>query len=124
MSDQAWHDLPPRVVDVLRPALGDVANEMIEAVATVPAYSRPLEGPFGQGIREGVQEALRHFLAEIEAGGTVERRDVYRTLGRGEMRAGRSLESLLAAYRLGARGAWRGVGGPGVGGGIGAGILY
>jgi hypothetical protein len=34
-------------------------------------------------------------------------RDVYLNLGRGEMRAGRSLDALLAAYRLGARVAWR-----------------
>src|SRR6202012_5992239 len=72
-------------------------------VATVPAYARPMEGPFGDGVRAGVQEALRHFLAEIEAGGPVERSDVYSVLGRGEMRAGRSLESLLSAYRIGAR---------------------
>jgi hypothetical protein len=95
------------VVEVLRPALDDVANEMIEAVATVPGYSRPLEGPFGAGVRAGVQEALRHFLAEIEAGGPVDRGDVYWGLGRGEMRAGRSMESLLSAYRIGARVAWR-----------------
>ena len=34
-------------------------------------------------------------------------REVYLNLGRGEMRAGRSLDALLAAYRLGARVAWR-----------------
>jgi hypothetical protein len=66
-----------------------------------------MEGPFGDGVRAGVQEALRHFLAEIEAGGPVERSDVYSLLGRGEMRAGRTLESLLSAYRIGARAAWR-----------------
>lgn len=107
MADQPWHELPREVVDVLRPALGEVADEMIQAVATVPAYARPLEGPFGEGVRQGVQEALRHFLAEIEAGGDVARPDVYLALGRGEMRAGRSLESLLSAYRIGARVAWR-----------------
>jgi hypothetical protein len=107
MVDQPWHELPPEIVDVLRPGLGDVANEMILAVATVPAYARPLEGPFGEGIRAGVQEALHHFLAEIRAGGEVTRPDVYSTLGRGEMRSGRSLESLLSAYRIGARVAWR-----------------
>src|SRR6201996_4125425 len=80
---------------------------MIAAVGTVPAYARPLEGPFGEGVRAGVQEALRHLLAEIEAGGPVDRLDVYRALGQGEMRAGRSLESLLSAYRIGARVAWR-----------------
>src|SRR6202011_966039 len=48
-----------------------------------------------------------HFLVEIEAGGPVPRSDVYVALGRGEMRAGRSLDSLLSAYRAGARVAWR-----------------
>ena len=107
MADQPWHELPPRVVDVLRPSLPDIADEMIDAVRRVPTYSRPLEGEFGAGIRAGVEEALHHFLAEIEAGGPVERADVYRGLGQGEMRAGRSLDALLSAYRAGARIAWR-----------------
>jgi PucR C-terminal helix-turn-helix domain len=107
MADQPWHELPPEIVSVLRPVLADVADEMIEAVAAVPAYARPLEGPLGHGIREGVRAALGHFLAEIESGAQVARPDIYLALGRGEMRAGRSLESLLSAYRVGARVAWR-----------------
>ncbi len=124
MADQPWHELPANVVDVLRPVLTDVADEMILAVATVPAYSRPLEGPFGEGIRAGVQEALRHFLAEVQAGGTVARADVYTALGRGEMRAGRSLESLLSAYRIGARVAWRRFAAAGVAAGLAPETLY
>ncbi len=92
---------------MLRPVLADVADEMIEAVRTIPDYARPLEGQFGEGLRAGVQEALRHFLAEIEAGGPVPRPDVYTVLGRGELHAQRTLESLLSAYRIGARVAWR-----------------
>ena len=107
MADQPWHELPPEIAEVLRPALPDVADEIIDAVRTVPAYARPLTGEFGAGIRAGVQSALRHFLAEIEAGGPVQRPDVYRALGRGETRAGRSLDALLSAYRAGARVAWR-----------------
>jgi PucR C-terminal helix-turn-helix domain len=107
VADQPWHELPAEVAVVLRPLLDDVADEMIEAVRTVPAYARPLEGQFAAGIRAGVREALRHFLAEIEAGRQVARSDVYTELGRGEMRSGRSLESLLSAYRIGARVAWR-----------------
>src|ERR1700735_4566827 len=107
MPDQPWHELPAEIAHVLRPALNDVATEMMDAVRTVPAYGRPLVGPFGDGIRAGVQEALRHFLDEIEAGAPVARPDVYVALGRGEMRAGRSLDSLLSAYRVGARVAWR-----------------
>src|SRR5207248_1744640 len=107
MADQPWHALPREIAGILRPLLTDVAGEMIDAVREIPAYARPVDGPFGEGLRAGVQEALRHFLAEVEAGGPVPRSDVYVTLGRGEMRAGRSLESLLTAYRLGARVAWR-----------------
>src|SRR5579859_1510231 len=108
MADQPWHELPAEIVAVLRPRVDEVADEMIDAVVhQVPAYTRPLEGAFGEGIRAGVQEALHHLLAEIEASGPVARRDVYRALGQGEMRAGRTLESLLSAYRVGARVAWR-----------------
>src|ERR1700757_2003206 len=107
MPDQPWHELPPEVAEVLRPALADVADEMIDAVRSVPAYSRPLEGPFGIGVRAGVEEALRHFVAEIEAQGRVPRLDVPPGLGRGGMRGGRRLEALLSAYRIGARVAWR-----------------
>jgi hypothetical protein len=97
---------------------------MIEAVRTVPAYGRPLEGAFGVGIRAGVQEALTHFLAEVEAGGPVERSEVYTALGRGEMRAGRSLDSLLSAYRIGARVAWRRFAAAGVHAGLEPDTLY
>jgi hypothetical protein len=107
MDAQPWHELPPAVAAVLRPVLADAADEMIDAVRLVPAYARPLEGAFGRGLRAGVEAALSHFLVEIEAGGPVARADVYMALGRGEMRAGRSLESLLSAYRAGARVAWR-----------------
>jgi hypothetical protein len=107
MATQPWHELPASIADVLRPVLPEVTDEIIAAVRTVPAYRRPLEGRFGAGIRAGVQEALTHFLAEIEASGPVARPDVYSALGRGEMRAGRSLDSLLSAYRAGARVAWR-----------------
>ncbi len=124
MSDQPWHELPPVISEVLRPVLDEVALEIIDAVAGIPAYARPLEGPFGEGVRAGVQEALRHFLAEIEIGGPVQRLDVYIALGRGEMRAGRSLESLLGAYRIGARVAWRRFAAAGVAAGLEPDTLY
>ncbi|MDX6583850.1 MAG: hypothetical protein QOI10_3034 [Solirubrobacterales bacterium] len=89
------------------PALSD---EIIEAIRErVPAYRRPLRGRFGTGIRGGVAEALAQFVDLVadpeldRAGGDA----VYRGLGRGEYRERRSLDALLAAYRLGARIAWR-----------------
>src|SRR4029079_9814388 len=107
MADQPWHELPPEIAGVFRPVLADVADEMIDAVRAVPAYARPIDGAFGEGIRSGVQAVLRQFLAEVKACMSFPRADVYTTLGRGEMRAGRSMESLLSAYRIGARVAWR-----------------
>ena len=75
----------------------------------MPAYARPLEGAFAEGVRAGVEGALSQFLDVIEEGhaGTLPARELYAELGRGEAREGRSLEPLLAAYRIGARVAWR-----------------
>ena len=124
-DDHPWYQLDPAIVDVLRPVLDETAEEMIQAVvASVPAYSRPIEGDFGLGIVAGVQAALSHLLAEIEEGGPVGRPDVYRALGQGEMRAGRSLDSLLTAYRVGARVAWRRFAAAGVEAGLDPDTLY
>jgi hypothetical protein len=103
-----WRRLPPAAVTAMRPQLPDLAREIIAAIRVeVPAYARPLEGPFGRGLVVGVEEALRQFLDGIESGGSMPRSRVYVALGRGEVRAGRSLDVLLAAYRVGARVAWR-----------------
>ncbi len=107
MAEQPWHELPPQVAAMLLPLLPELSAEIIEAVGTVPAYARPIEGDFGVGVRAGVEQALAHLVREIQAAGPVPRSDVYHRLGRGEMRAGRSLDALLSAYRLGARVAWR-----------------
>ena len=64
----------------------------------MPAYARPLEGPFGEGIRPGVQEALRHFLAEIEAGGPVAA--ARRLFGPGPGRDAGRAQPRVAAQRL------------------------
>ena len=114
----------PKVAAVVRPLLPALVDEIIEAVGTVPAYQRPLEGDFGVGVRAGVEEALNHLVLEIEASGPVPRSDVYRRLGRGEMRAGRSLDALLSAYRVGARVTWRRVAAAGEASGLEPATLY
>jgi hypothetical protein len=125
IDDFPWRQLDPAIVDVLRPALDVTAAEMMQAVvSSVPAYARPIEGEFGIGIVAGVQAALSHLLAEIEESGPVGRPDVYRALGQGEMRAGRSLDSLLTAYRIGARVAWRRFAAAGVEAGLDPDTLY
>jgi hypothetical protein len=85
--------------------LPTLADEIIDAIRReVPAYARPLEGAFGATVRRGVEEALARF---DERSPRATGRAVYVALGRGEARDGRSLEALLAAYRVGARVAWR-----------------
>jgi hypothetical protein len=102
--------VPPEAADVLRPTLPGLADEMIAAIAVeVPDYARAMEGTFGQMVRLGVEVALGRFMDMI-ADPTVDvtrARDTYVNLGRGEFHAGRSLDALLAAYRVGARLAWR-----------------
>lgn len=111
LTDRPWLDLPAGVARALRPSAAGTADAMILAIRdSVPAYSRPLEGAFGAAIQRGVERALTDFLDDVEgvrrpdAG---DRPDIYAALGRGEAREGRSMESLLAAYRVGARVAWR-----------------
>ena len=107
--------LEPIVLAALRDELGTVSDEVVAVVvAEVPSYRDAFAGPMGRTIRDAVALALDGFLelgargggsdAGTPLGSVVE--GAYR-LGRGEARAGRSMEALLAAYRTGARRAWR-----------------
>ena len=105
-----WEQVPPGIAALLRPSIPQTRDAVIEGIrAEVPAYARPLEGAFGAGVRIGVEQALDEFLALVEnpALDRSQGREVYVALGRGEAREGRTLEALLAAYRIGARIAWR-----------------
>ena len=102
-------NLPPALARALRPVLPELAEAIIDAIGReVPDYAHPLEGPFGRALRAGVERALERFVDGIEDPRTDDddAREIYVALGRGEMRAGRSLDSLLGAYRIGARLAW------------------
>lgn len=127
ISDHPWTALPVEVATALSPQLPGLGDEIIAAIRQgVPDYERSLEGPFGDALHVGVEEALRQFVALVErpesdrgAG-----REVYVDLGRAEMRAGRSLDALLAAYRLGARVAWRRLAAAGEAAGLEPQVLY
>jgi PucR-like helix-turn-helix protein len=102
--------VPPEAADVLRPVLPGLADEMIAAISLeVPDYARAMEGTFGQLVRMGVEVALNRFMDMVAdpAADVTRARDTYVNLGRGEFHAGRSLDALMAAYRVGARLAWR-----------------
>jgi hypothetical protein len=114
MSDLArpsrvpWADLPRAVSEVLEPHVGQIVASIIDQLPhDVPAYARPMEGAFGQAVRLGVEVALHRFVLDLpgrdEPALTDESRSVYVTLGQAELRRGRTLDALLAAYRSGAR---------------------
>jgi hypothetical protein len=109
LPPRPWEALPTGLSASLADGVEDTGEEVVQAIqAGVPAYGRPLDGEFGTGLRGGVGRALHQFLDLIGRADAppIDLR-LYRELGRFEFREGRTLESLLAAYRLGARVAWR-----------------
>ncbi|PJN23009.1 hypothetical protein CG736_24870 [Kitasatospora sp. CB02891] len=105
-----WEGLPRELSTELRAEQQSLAAEIIREIrSAVPEFARPLSGQFGAGIQQGVETALAEFVdrvAGLPAAGPRQVR-VYRALGRGELAEGRSLDALQAAFRLGARIAWR-----------------
>jgi len=103
------------VVARLRAQLPAAASQTVVAIiAEVPGYARALGGPMGARISEAVQMALGEFLKlASRSEGTDPSSplgpalDAAYALGRGEARSGRTMDALLAAYRVGARVAWR-----------------
>lgn len=105
-----WQSLPSSLASLLRPEIGDLADEIISEIQRkIPEYARPLDANYVRSIRRGVEEALHQFVDRIAHPTAIQQRcaEVHRTLGHNEMRDGRSLDSLQRAYRLGARLAWR-----------------
>lgn len=108
-------DLGPETVELLRQRLPDVAEQTVRAITVeVRAYAHAFAGPMGARITSAVQLALGGFLRLTgdqvggDAGGPLTPAlDGAYELGRGEARSGRSMDALLAAYRVGARESWR-----------------
>ena len=90
----------------LRADLGELGNETMRAIQTqIPEYARPSDENYRRTVRAGVEQALRSFLDILEQhpGNGSDWRAVYRAIGAGEAREGRSLDALQAAIRIGAR---------------------
>ena len=103
-----WGDLPIALGELLRSGLSGVVEEVIAAVrAEVPEYDQPLEGEFGMLISQGVTVALEQFVGLLGRDEDVPDLATSAGLGRAEHRAGRTLDALQSAYRVGARVAWR-----------------
>ncbi|MGY5883589.1 PucR family transcriptional regulator [Modestobacter lacusdianchii] len=106
---------PPTVVAAMRAQLPAVAEQTVASIVVeVTDYADAFSGEMGRAITNAVQLALGGFL---ELATTADGADASRpigpalegayALGRGEARSGRSMDALLAAYRVGARVSWR-----------------
>ncbi len=103
-------DLPEVAIERIRADLPAVASATVAAVLeAVPGYSA-----LDTVLEEAVETALRGFLRVASGARGTGRSSPLRPaldaayeLGRGEMRNGRTMDALLAAYRVGSRVAWR-----------------
>jgi hypothetical protein len=106
---------PPAVVAAMQAELPAVAEQTVATIVVeVPSYADAFAGEMGRAIENAVRQALGGFLDLATAPGGVDPSRPIRpalegayALGRGEARSGRSMDALLAAYRVGARVSWR-----------------
>ena len=118
--------LPAEVAAAVRAELAEVAEATVhEIVLEVPSYAEEFTGHMGQVIGNAVQLALAGFLELATARSGADPSTPIRPalegayeLGRGEARSGRSMDALLAAYRVGARVSWRHMSGSAVRAGL------
>ncbi len=107
--------LEPELASRLRERLPAVAEQTVLAViAEVPGYAGALMGEMRENIERAVRMALGGFVRLAEDAKKSDPRTPLQPalaaayeLGRGEAREGRTMDALLAAYRVGARVAWR-----------------
>lgn len=102
---------------VLRTHLPGVAETVVAAIIDeVPPYSQPFQGRMGRVIEQAVHTSLDSFLDAATRTSPLDDGDgtaigvglqAAEELGRGEARAGRPVDALLSAYRVGARVSWR-----------------
>ncbi len=103
------------VVKALEAILPAMAERTVTAVTVaVPSYADAFSGRMGPIIENAVQTSLGAFLRlatrpeETDPGTSLfPALDGAYELGRGEARQGRTIDALLAAFRVGAQVAWR-----------------
>ncbi|WP_448616817.1 PucR family transcriptional regulator [Modestobacter sp. URMC 112] len=118
--------VPAEVAAAIRAGLPTIAERTVAAIVVeVPSYTDAFGGEMGRAIENAVQLALGGFLELATSGGDADAGtpidpalDGAYALGRGEARGGRSMDALLAAYRVGARVAWREMSGTAVAAGL------
>ncbi len=101
-------------LEALRARLPRLGEKVVETIMTeVPAYSAAFQGRMGKTIQAAVTLSLSGFLDMANSPGGEASRAAAQVragafeLGRGEARAGRSMDALSSAYRIGTAVSWR-----------------
>jgi len=126
-TDRPWTGLRPELGEVLRPVVPRVSEAALQAIgAQLPALGRDFGGEFGTALLAGVERALVRLLDLLGTAEPALAPDLavlYESFGARESRHERPLDTLLAAYRIGARVAWSHFSQAAMAAGMGAGEL-
>jgi PucR C-terminal helix-turn-helix domain len=105
-----WPPVPPEAVSWMLPELESLARDMAAAILSeVPEYGRPDDDSYARVVHQVARDAVHQFAARIAdpavPGEPMAR--MFHDIGRVEAAAGRSLDALHAALRVGARVTWQ-----------------
>lgn len=105
-----WARVPPQMAEILRPVLPQAIDTVVESVeAEIPDYRADPDDPVRRGLLAGVNVALERLLDLLGTSdeALADAAELYDRIGAFEYRAGRPLEDVLSAYRVGATTTWR-----------------
>jgi hypothetical protein len=105
-----WPPVPPEAVSWMLPELEPLARDMAAAILSeVPEYARPDDDSYARVVHQVARDAVHQFAARIAdpaaPAETITR--MFHDIGRVEAAAGRSLDALHTALRVGARVTWQ-----------------
>ncbi|QNP61749.1 helix-turn-helix domain-containing protein [Streptomyces genisteinicus] len=114
MIRSAWSEVPQSQADRFSSRLlaesGELADSILAEIRRAFPHLRLVEDDSGTPLAlVGIRRAIEGFVHNLAAGAHHPRVPpvMFQEFGRGEVRVGRSLDSLQAVYRLGMRLAWR-----------------
>ncbi|MEU6485433.1 helix-turn-helix domain-containing protein [Streptomyces sp. NPDC046887] len=114
LSRSAWSEVPPRQVDEFAHRVlaesDELAHAILREIRQDFPHLRLVEDETGEPLAlVGIRRAIEGFVQHLAAGAQNPRVPpaMFQQFGRGEVRVGRSLDSLQAVYRLGVRLSWR-----------------
>jgi len=109
-SHRPWTSLDRTIAQMLRPAVPLAVDAALNEIGEdLPVFGGDLHGPFGHAVRRGVELALGRLLDLLGSPDpALDERlvQLYESFGEAESRQGRPMDTLLAAYRIGARVTW------------------